>query len=111
MPRWQLASIVCVPGHLLIDEKRVPELGRTVRVARFTNPINLGHMLWPELLDVQILKVQPTWLVLSGFEHEGIGEVDVAQTWLLHVSDPDRRENPEVPEVQEPRDLRPLVLA
>ena len=108
VPRWQLAATACVPGHLLLDEKRIPELGRTVRVAVFANPLNLSHTLWPALHDVQLLKVQPEWLVLSGFEHEGIGEIDVAQTWLLHTSDPDRRSAPETPQ---PRAAKPLVLA
>jgi hypothetical protein len=32
----------------------------------------------------------------------------VAQTWLLHTSDPDRRSAPETPQ---PRAAKPLVLA
>lgn len=89
IPSWQLNTHRFELGHLLINDQHRPELNRTVRVARFVSADLSGADLWPELTDVQLLLVKPSYMVLQGLEHSALHETDMCQVWLLHAADPD----------------------
>lgn len=85
VPRWQLGSLPAHVGRLVVREERLPDLGRTSRVAELLSQPECKQL--HRLHDVVLLGTQGTWLTLAGYEREdrgGSSYADHAQTW--HVT-------------------------
>lgn len=84
LPRWQLGSLPRYRGVLVVEERRDPEFGRTLRIARL---IDMSRPTDdpPWLMDSVLLQANDSRLVLTGFERieDGITKTDYAQTWIL----------------------------
>lgn len=93
LPRFRLAMLERVRGHLSIDEQHDQELNRTVRVATLLDTKTMRPLDIPPLYDVAIVKVSKSYMSLSGFEriHDKTQtkDFDYAQSWVLYESDND----------------------
>lgn len=84
VPRWQVGSLPVFRGRLVVDEIRMPDMGRSSRQALLTEGDDLdGHA--PALYDTQLLRLTSEVMVLTGFEIDGseVNEVHYLQTWWI----------------------------
>jgi hypothetical protein len=85
MPKWQQHHVWRV-GELYVDERRDGDLNRTVRVARFTEPMQPARDLMPPLHDVKLVTAKPDLFTLTGYEvstSNGGKPVHYRQSWVL----------------------------
>jgi hypothetical protein len=82
VPRHNAGMLRIVRGAFHLDDKNVPELRRTSRVASFH--VDGGNEVL-QLYDAGLMKASSNMMVISGFEREDNGArvVDYAQTWIL----------------------------
>jgi hypothetical protein len=84
MPQKEQHDAPSVTGRLSLDEKRDPELGRTVMRAQLRSLLQeQGAELLPDLNDARVLWIDGSRMRLSGLER--LENASYAQTWAVEL--------------------------
>lgn len=88
VPRHLVGRLRVVRGAFSLADERVPELGRSSRVAALQPGDGEPRLA---LFDAMLMHVDSTRLVLTGFERELVNAqwVDFSQTWVMQLPTPD----------------------
>ena len=83
LPKGQLSREIVREGILTIMDTRDNQLHRMVKVATLARPDDLKSVIY-ELIEPHIIWVNEDRFMLTGFEHEKVGDsfADYAQSWL-----------------------------
>lgn len=89
VPRHLVGRLRVVRGEFHLADERVPDLGRSSRVASLQVVGQAKQRL--ALYDAALMRADSTRLVLSGFERELVNAqwVDFSQTWVMQLPTPD----------------------
>ena len=86
VPRHLVGRLRVVRGEFHLADERIPELGRSSRVASLQVQGDDAPRL--ALFDAMLMRADATRLVLSGFERVWVDAqlVDFSQTWVMELA-------------------------
>ncbi|MBS0372871.1 MAG: hypothetical protein JSS57_27155 [Proteobacteria bacterium] len=84
LPKTEMSKTPAFAGELSIGEVRIPELSRTLVLARLqSTTTGTQAAVLPELIDARLLWLDGAQLRLTGVER--VGDRDYAQTWSVEL--------------------------